>query len=128
MGLDLAFLPFFGNDTASYSVIECGRCSELFDIITALEKQKGILLWEHAHGGVSRDDVPCENCHKTKYSDSHYGDVNDNPYGEKTKYVPVKDLLLLKDLEEISDNPRNVAVWAYLQHLPTNTKIGLWWH
>jgi hypothetical protein len=119
MGLDLRLLPFegeLGQDSAfSHSVLSCSRNYDVFDAVQDIEKSKGRLVPRYFSTFLCRDD---------KYEESHYGNTQDTPYGERLKEVEVEDLLPVARYA----TGQNKAVWAYLAELPARTRIALYWH
>ena len=126
MGVDLKLLPIFSRMRSaiwfSHSVIELSRQSELFEKILEVEKKVGILVPPHFDSYLSRE-IDLE----TGFDETHYGITTWTPYGDPVKYVTVKDLLKFRYCNEVFDNFLNRAVWAYLNELPKDTKIALFW-
>lgn len=58
---------------------------------------------------------------------NEYGKTIKDPYGSDVKYITVRDLLPFRDCDGVMDNHQNRAVWAYLNELPKDTKIALFW-
>lgn len=120
MSLDLALLPFEGSEEVpfSHSVLRTTMSYALGDELMEMEKRRG-------------RDVPVRFssylCRDEKYEESHYGNTQFTPYGERLKEVEVEDLLAFRDHELVQINPRNRAVWAYLAELPPRTRIALYW-
>lgn len=120
MGIDLRLLPFDaeGEINFSHTVLSCSRRYELFDLIGEIENQVGSNVPDHFSTFVSRKDN----------LDSHYDDTQDTPYGEPLKYIPAKALKPFAAHDAVKDNWRNRAIWAYLNCLPDDTKVALFWH
>lgn len=119
MGLDLKLLPFDGDHhdlSFSHTVLTCDRNYDLFDQIQALEETRGRLVPTGFSSYVSRDE---------KYEESHYGETKETPYGQPLREVEVEDLLPFRRL---CADWKNLAIWAYLEHLPPRTKVALFWH
>lgn len=119
MGLDLRLLPFEGSlgESAafSHSVLSCDRNYDVFDAVQEIETQRGRDVPRDFHTFLSRDD---------KYEESHYGNTQETPYGNRLKEVEVEDLLPIRGIT----TGRNRAVWDYLSALPPRTRIALYWH
>ena len=118
MSVDLILLPFDADIphlSFSHTVLNCRQDYELFDVIEAVEKEKGRRVPDDFASYVSRDD---------KYEETHYGLTIETPYGLPVNEVEVERLL------EITAPKRgiNAAIWAYLAALPARTKVALFWH
>lgn len=122
MGLDLSLLPFshsfqHADSLAfSHSILECERRRDLFRVIMELP---GVPVPDGFSSFYSIDD---------KYEEPHYGDTTTTPYGDRLLSVEVEALLALKGHEDVRDNYRNRAVWAYLAELPPDRQVALYWH
>lgn len=115
MGFDLRMLPFDydqGSFGFSYAILSLERRRELWGPIGEIENQYGV-------------DVPE---HFSSYGEHGYGRTTTTPYGNKLKCVPVEKLVPLSTHEAVTDNLTNLAIWAYLSHLPNGTKVALYWH
>lgn len=117
MGLDLSLLPFDGS-WFSQTVLPCERRTDLFDELLALDRT-GRHVPENFESYLSRDD---------KYEECHYGATTETPYGDKLVYVKAANLKAYAAHPEVQDNYQNRAVWAYLDCLPDETKVALYWH
>jgi len=125
MGIELDLLPVEGGCGCrdcgvwgySQTVLRCAPSSELFDEIRKVQKRKGTAVPESFFTYVSRDD---------KYEDSHYGETQEDCYGDQIESLDVRELLKFK--EQAQACPQNRAVWAYLAELPPRTKVALFWH
>jgi len=119
MGVDLDLLPVEGGDSHwgfSNTVLRCTR-SELFREIHTVQERKGITVPESFSSYASRDD---------KYEEPHYGETQEDCYGDQIESLDVRELLKFK--EQAQACPQNRAVWAYLAELPPRTKVALFWH
>lgn len=119
MGMDLILLPVDHYDQSwgySHSLLSVGRSSNLFDKI---RKLPSFDVPKDFSSYTSRDD---------KYEEPHYGKTIEDCYGDKIKFVEVLKLLKLKNHRDIKDNQQNEAIWAYLEMLPVDTRIALFWH
>ncbi|HEC63818.1 MAG TPA: hypothetical protein ENI23_00825 [bacterium] len=118
MGIDLILLPIDHYDQNwgfSHTLLSVDRSSDLFDII---RKLPSFDVPGKFSSFTSKDD---------KYEEPHYGNTIEDCYGEKIKFVEIKKLLNLKDHPHIKDGYHNSAIWAYLEKLPENMKIALFW-
>lgn len=116
MGVDLKLLPLLGMDFwASHDILRLERRRELWPAIDNLPQK----------------DIPKPlSCHeaRTKEGECCYGDQDTSPYGEGLKWTTAKALLTLKDHESVQDNWMNRAVWKYLEQMPPDWPIVLYWH
>jgi hypothetical protein len=113
MGLDLALLPFDGDDY-SHTILNCGRNDELFDFIQTLPALEVPTTFTSF---LSYDD----------YEETHYGTTIETPYGEPLTYTTVKKLLTVSENIKETFGIKNKAVWAYLEQFDKNTKVALFW-
>jgi len=116
MGPDLKLLPmtFLRDDCAySYTVIPVNRCSELFDELMDLPQLTV---------------PPTFNSYLSEILElgEHSGNTQTTPYGEPVTYVLTRDLLRFKDHEGVREFG-NAGAWAYLEHLPPDSKVALYW-
>ena len=121
MGLDLALLPV-ESITAHYShtVLDCMRREDLFEVIKELEREYGIKVNDDFYSFLSKEGPPD--------METHYGLTVETPYGKPVKSVPVFRLKGLYNHGDVRDNHRNQAVWAYLDMLPDDTAVALYWN
>ena len=117
MGLDLTLLPI-EHDTNewgfAHSMIRCNRDGELFNAVMECEKADSGPVPDDFHTYLARG----------KDGDSKYGKTKTTPYGEKIRVVKVSELMPLKYLAK----DYNAAAWAYLEQLPPNMRVALYWH
>lgn len=117
MGLDLTLLPI-GHDTNdwgfAHTMIQCDRHAALFEAIMEVEKTESGPVPDAFHTYLSRGED----------GDYCYGKTQTTPYGEKIRAVRVRDLVPLKSLAK----DYNAAAWAYLEQLPPNSRVALYWH
>lgn len=113
MGLDLTLLPF-DSERFSHTVLTCERSIDLFEEIGKLQ---AVRVPTEFNTFVAQDD---------EHGD-HYGNTQDTPYGEPLTFVLVEQLLPFSKYEEVTDNFKNRAIWAYLKQLPRDTKVALYW-
>lgn len=120
MGLDLRILPQYSNQSDfSHDVIGLHRDYDLFEIINNLENEKGVKAPNTGIGsfcGTSK-----------KIEGSCYGDTIDTPYGERICSVMSKDL---KDAlsNYNTESWKNKAFLAFINELPNDLMIWLYWH
>jgi len=116
MGLDLKLLPVCGKDLDySHVVLDMVRCKELFEALMQLP---------------SRDILPTFDtflCRDGEYEEEHYGNTQEDAYGERLQMVAVRELLRFVDHPGVYEEPQNRAVWAYLRELPEESMIALYW-
>lgn len=116
MGVDLRLLPFDcdqGEFAYSHTLMEVGRNYDLHDKIRRLRSMpvpKGFTSF----------------CARGKDGEPTYGVTLKTPYGEPLEYVLAGELSTIKLPVDTRHGPR--AVWAYLNELPPQTKIALYWH
>lgn len=119
MGLDLNILPQFNQKSDfSLDVIKIHRDYELFDIIKKLEKTNGRNVSNNgisSYLGTSEESE--ENC---------YGDTTKTPYGDIIKGVQAGKMKeVLSDFK--TDSWKNKAFIAFLNELPDDLEIWLYW-
>lgn len=116
MGVDLRLLPLIGeNYWAAHSMLSVERRRELWDEILKLPVR----------------DVPEPlSCFLARGSDGEccYGDIKDDPYGGSLKWTTPADLLTVRDHEGVQDNKINQAIWAWLEKMPPDWPVVLYWH
>ncbi|HQU86020.1 MAG TPA: hypothetical protein PKY59_23030 [Pyrinomonadaceae bacterium] len=113
MSLHLTLLPVGGINeqiTSIHNFLNCERDIHLFEQI---EQIIGSPVPKDFKGFHSTDDC-----------DYSYGNLTKDAYGEELTYVFVKDLIKLR---HHSESQTNKAIWAYLNQLPSDGKIALYW-
>lgn len=118
MGMDLCLLPF-DSDFFSHTILDCERRWELWKPITAIESRIGRDVPDNFQSYKARDEEAGKSC---------YGKTLRTPYGDNLKYVLVSDLTALSGHASVQDNPKNRAIWAYLEKLAPDTKVALFWY
>jgi len=116
MGLDLKLLPMTflrDNDAFSHTVLPVRRCTALFDELMDLPSLQVPAEFSTYLSDDKEDDELTGNTQKT-------------PYDEPLTYVRAHDLLRFKDHEGVRDFG-NRGIWAYLEHLPPDSKVALYW-
>jgi hypothetical protein len=123
MGLDLQLLP---NDSDSpdrvpysHTVLNCTRREDLFDAISKIEEEHGEEVPEYFPTYVCRNDE--------EYEETHYGNTQETPYGDKLLLVKVKHIKRLASHQGVIDNWKNRAIWAYLEQMPDTLDVALMW-
>ena len=119
MGVDLKLLPQY-SQTADFShdMIECGRDRKMFDIIGKLELENGR---EIPRKGISTFNA------RNKDGETCYGTTFTTPYGDTIKGVQAHKLK--EALAEYKpDYWRNKAVISFLNELPDDLEVWLYWH
>lgn len=123
MGVELNLLPFFYEDShggASLDVLRLTRRSNLFSEIEDKIEMKEVPDTFDTHLSSEEIDGLDETPH-------HFGNTQNDDYGHPLKWCFVKDLMELSDHPGVQDNPRNKAIWAYLNELPDKKKVALHW-
>jgi hypothetical protein len=120
MGMDLALLPAYNQkDDFSHDLLTFFRDYDLFDKIVEKSRQFGIPVKE---GGISSFYSRNAN-----YEGAHYGSTEETPYGERLKYVTANHLKdAVKDFK--TDSWRNKAIFAFINELPDDLQVYLYWH
>lgn len=118
MGMDLRLLPQYGqNVDFSHDILECDRDDKMFDIIRNAEKQNGRLVPRNGIYSFSSTDG----------NNTCYGKTIKTSYGEEMNSVQVRELQkVLMDFK--TDSWRNKAIIAFLNELPDELEIWLYWH
>jgi hypothetical protein len=119
MGMDLRLLPQYSqNADFAHDILECDRDYDMFDIVSEVEKQNGRQVLKN---GIStftargKDDEVC------------YGKTVETPYGDEMNSVQVRKLKkVLADYK--TESWRNKAVIAFLNEMPDELEIWLYWH
>lgn len=117
MGLDLTLLPFeadFPQLHFSHTILNCERRGDLFQDILKLP---GVAIEFEFDTFMSKDEE----------SEFCYGPTQSTAYGEPLRYVFARDLKAFSGNIGAIDNHKNRAVWAYLDCLPDDTKVALYW-
>lgn len=117
MGIDLNLLPFDGdwpNLAFSHTVLVCERHQDLFDVLVELPG-------EHVPKGFS------SRLGRGPDGETTYGETQETPYGEPLLWVTASQLVAWSPHPGVQGNWRNRAIWAYLAHIPPQTKVALYW-
>ena len=120
MGLDLRVLPQYAEGADfSHDIIGLHRDSDMFDIIFKLEDEKG--------KEVPRKGITTFTGNDESFEGTCYGKVVTTPYGECMKGVLVKELKeVISDYK--TDSWKNKGFIAFLNELPDNLELWLFWH
>lgn len=116
MGVDLRLLPFDadrGEFAYSHTILELGRDYALHEKIRKLRSMP-VPSGFTSFSGRGDDGDTC------------YGATIETPYGEPVEWVLAGELCAI-ELEEGGTYIER-AIWAYLSHLPPQTKVALYWH
>lgn len=127
MGVDLKFLPFaYEGMSSSFSdtVLSLTRRRELFDEIREIDTKE---VPDTFDTYVSREEMYIDVDVDVSELPPHFGNTQTDPYDDPVEWCFVKDLTELSDLEGVQDNPKNRAIWAYLEELPDKKKVALYW-
>jgi len=118
MSVDLRLLPQYDkNADFSHDVLSCDRDYEMFELIRELEKSNGRQVKK---GGINTFVAfNGENC--------HYGKTEDTAYGLVMIGVQVKKLKEVLS-EYVSESWKNKAIIAFINELPDDLEIWLYWH
>lgn len=119
MGVDIAFLPVDSIEVGfSHQILQTCRRSELNDIIEEIEKQHGrdVPVNFTSYLGKREDDG------------SGYGMTDKSPYGDPLKMVQAEHLKTIANIQPIQDNWQNRAVWAYIDQMPDDQWVVVYWH
>lgn len=122
MGVDLRLLPFYSQTTGiafSQDVLDLERRRELWGVIEPIESEFG-------------RDVPTDfNSYcgeKEGVEEPTYGLTLTTPYSENLKYLHAVHLKPLRQHPAVQDNWKNRAIWAFIEELPDDLPIALYWH
>lgn len=117
MGMDLRVLPQYSqNADFAHDLIGLHRDSELFERVGKLESEKG-------------KEVPREGIYTFigKFEEPCYGTTTKTPYGYVMKGVLAGELKeVLADYK--TESWKNKAFIAFLNELPDDLEIWLYWH
>lgn len=121
MSTELNLLPIHndivGNSANSYDVLRCHFGGMLMELLADLPEQESVPqhFWHHL-AAPEPDDV------------QHFADDRRDAFGDVLKMVPALVLRTrLKEVIDQVDTPVNRAVLAYLNQLPRETQIVLFW-
>ena len=120
MGLDLRILPQYSRKCDfSLDIIELHRESNLFEIIDDLEKDKG--------KEVPREGISSFTGENDKYEGLCYGNTIETAYGDIMKGVMADELKnVLANYK--TKSWKNRAFIAFLNEMPDDLEIWLYWH
>jgi len=119
MGMDLKLLPQY-SQTADFAhdVLSCGRDYDMFNIIKEAEKQKGKPVQETGiYSYLGRRNIYEEHC---------YSKTTETPYGKRINSVQAVQLKKALVNYEVS-GWKNKAIIAFLNELPDELKVWLYW-
>lgn len=117
MGVDLRLLPFDcdqGDFAFSHTIISFNRNYELHEAIEKLNQLPVPKAFNSFSGRAEGWEDIC------------YGETNTTPYGDPLTYTTAGELTAItgEGLRTKWDAP----TWAYLDALPPETKVALYWH
>lgn len=116
MGVDLALFPLYVPDYWFASTkLDVNRESGLWDEILKLQS-KVIPQPLYCCAGESKNG-----------RNRIWGEVKEDDYGEKLRFVTAGDLVSLKDNESVQNCWKRKAVWAFLSEYPSDWQIVLYW-
>lgn len=116
MGVDLTLLPLMDRDAfVSHDLIGVERRRDLWDEILKLP---------------TRPLPKPLRCHVARLpnGEAGYGSLSADPYGGTIHTVMAGDLAALAGNENVTDNWRNKAAWAFLAQMPPDWPVALYWH
>lgn len=120
MGLNLRILPQYSqNADFSHDIIDLHRDNDLFEIVSKLEETRG--------REVPRNGINTFSGNIEGFEETCYGKTITTPYGDLMKGV------LCKDLKSVlagykTDSWKNKGFIAFLNELPNDLEIWLYWH
>ena len=117
MSVDLRLLPFDcdrGDWAYSPTILELGGSYDLHDKI---KKLRSMPVPKDFNSFCGRDEG---------YDGYCYGKTSETSYGEPLEWVLAGELCAIKLPKDAPYIER--AIWAYLKHLPPQTKVALYWH
>jgi hypothetical protein len=129
--MSLALLPFrsrYLDIQFSHEILDArGLPYELCNELMNLEKEVGFPVSDSFTSYLSRDDA---------YEEPHYGETSETPYGKQLMYLHARHVKqVLKKAEEYYPedfgHPMGYglrAVTAYVNELPDDLPIALYWH
>lgn len=116
MGVDLSLMPLIGqNFWTSHELILLERDRDLWEEFI---KVRAIEIPQPLSCFVSI----LEN------KERGYGYLSDDPYGNPLKFTTAKELKKLRTHKNVQCHWKNRAIWAYLEHIPDDWQIILYWH
>lgn len=124
MGKDLYFIPEARkNENVSFTCLRAHRTSSLFDEISHVENAVGV---EVDPGGVECFLAPIFDSHRN-FLGSGWGSLEFSNYNDnRLKYLFAHHLKKLFGDVEL-DNFNNRAIASYINELPNDTRIFLFW-
>lgn len=123
MGVDLLLIPFKSSNDIngriwglSSSSLEVVRSRDMWREILALESQPVAERFLTPFGLVYPDEPDYWN-----------RETSVDAYDKPLRWVSAGDLASLRDYRNIPKESQNRAVWAYLEQLPPDYKVALYW-
>ena len=140
MGVELKLLPVNESNCHCHMILELpDTCRKLFNILemelekyTNTEKYLEYLVVGDIQTGVIKsiasyfaEGVKDE---EGLAGEDQYGDVTRDKYDKPLHWMTVRKLLQIKDEnEDAFVHIKTFATWAYLEHLPPETRVVLFW-
>lgn len=122
MGRELILIPVDTHGTGRVSfghqLINTLRRDELYDAVAVIERHVGMDVPRgfKTFRSLNDDGKPA------------YGVTETTPYDEPLKMVPVGHLKQFANILPVQDNWQNRAVWAYLDQMPDDWWVALYWN
>lgn len=120
MGVDLTLMPAFGQDAQfSQDMLRLARDPELFRSITVKEREHG--------APVKKGGVHTYMAQTAEIQERHYGAIDRTPYGQKLMYITANHLKEAFAGVAV-DGWKNKAIKAFINELPDDLEVFLYWH
>ncbi len=124
MGVDTLLIPFESSNDIngrttglSHTSLEVVRSRDMWREILALESQPVPEIFLTLFGDVYPDEPDYWN-----------RETSVDSYGKPLRWVFAGALAALRDYRNIPEESGNRAVWAYLEQLPPDYKVALYWY
>ena len=116
MGVELTFMPLWSpKSDLAHDMIDIGKNYELFALIEALPSK------------TIEEPIWCFRA-RLPNGENTYGQLEEDPYGKRLNTVTSTDLLSIKNHPSVNDYWRVRAAWAYIDAMPEDWPIVLYWH
>jgi len=133
MSLDLTLLPFnndFSNNSYSHTVLPLQTNSR--DLMEEIERLSHVesnsiefITDENLSGEVPEGFSSYIS--NTDDGDTKYGELKEDAYGKKIRWVRASVLQGLTHHDGVTRNPLNKQAWGYINACPPNTRVALYW-
>ena len=133
MSVDLTLLPYncdFPENSYSHTMLPLQtNTRDLMEEIEKLSYEVSQSIDFITGDKLSGDVEDTFTCYLAKNEDgeSGYGEVNEDAYGKKMRWVRASVLMRLANHDGVNRNPLNKQAWAYLNACPPNTRVALYW-